>query len=595
MPTSPLTGSSDVVNVSLKVDGTVVPKIHQIMCAEVTHAFNRIPRATITILDGDIPNKAYPASDAALFKPGVAIVLMAGYGTTATQIFSGIVVRHKVALTRKGCSTLTLECRDKAVAMTVGRSGATHQDSTDSAAITSLITKHGLTADVTSTTATHSGLVQYDSTDWDFMVARAESNGLLVNVEAAKVTVKAPVTSGSPVLDLTIGVDIMDFDAELDSSTQLKSVETTAWDPSKQAIAKKTAAPSALTGNGNIAAADLAKILALEKFKLQSCASVDDSLLESWAKAQQLKAELSRIVGHVVFQGSALAKVGSILSLAGIGARFNGNILATSVVHRIADGNWTTEVGFGMASNWFVEQYDTTPLKASGTTVGINGLQIGVVKKIDGDPLSHYRVQVSIPTMQSEKEGIWARLATPRASSGTGTFFIPEVNDEVVLGFLNDDPSHPIVIGSLYSSKNKAPKEIEAENKIKAIVTKSKISIEFDDDKKILTLTTPGKNTVTLSDDAKSIELKDQTGNKVTLGESGIALDSPKDIKIKATGGVSIEATGKIELKATQDLSAEGMNLNLKAQVGLAAKGTATAEFSASGQTTLKGAMVMIN
>ena len=143
--------------------------------------------------------------------------------------------------------------------------------------------------------------------------------------------------------------------------------------------------------------------------------------------------------------------------------------------------------------------------------------------------------------------------------------------------------------------KPRAQNEIAAENQIKAIVSKNKIKIEFNDDKKILTLSTPGGNTIAISDEGKSILLKDQNGNKVELGESGIVLDSPKDISIKATGAITLDATGKLGLTSKQDLSAKGLNLNLTADVGLTAKGSATAEFSASGQTTVKGAMVMIN
>jgi phage protein D len=82
------------------------------------------------------------------------------------------------------------------------------------------------------------------------MMARAEVNGLLVNVDAGKVSVAAPATSGSPVLTLTYGVDLQEFQAELDSCWQLSSVTSTSWDLAKLAIVQQTAQPEKLTGQG---------------------------------------------------------------------------------------------------------------------------------------------------------------------------------------------------------------------------------------------------------------------------------------------------------------------------------------------------------
>ena len=165
----------------------------------------------------------------------------------------------------------------------------------------------------------------------------------------------------------------------------------------------------------------------------------------------------------------------------------------------------------------------------------------------------------------------------------------------MVIGYLNNDPSNPVVLGSLYSSQLAPPYELTADNVTKAIVTRSDLKIEFDDEKKVITLITPGKNKLILSDDEKSILLQDQNGNKLELNENGILLDSPKDISITAKGKISVEAVGEIGISSKADISVEGLNVNHSANVGFVAKGSASAELSASGQTTVKGAMVMIN
>ncbi len=328
---------------------------------------------------------------------------------------------------------------------------------------------------------------------------------------------------------------------------------------------------------------------------MQSTVPLESEFLTSWAKAQQVKSGLARIRGHVSFQGSALVKPDTLIKLAGVGARFNGNIFVSGVNHSVIGGNWVTRVEFGMSPNWFTESTDVMAPSASGITAGISGLHIGVVKKLDADPESQHRVQVSIPEMSATTDGFWARLANFYSSNSFGAFFIPEIGDEVVLGFFNDDPSHPVILGSLYSSKNVPPYTLAAENNTKAIVTRTKMKMEFDEDKKIITIITPGANKIVISDDGKSILLQDQNSNKVTLDSAGITLDSPKDITLKAQGKIVLNATGNIEATAQMDIKQTGLNITSTANIGFTAKGSATAEVSASGTTTIKGAMVLIN
>ncbi len=150
-----------------------------------------------------------------------------------------------------------------------------------------------------------------------------------------------------------------------------------------------------------------------------------------------------------------------------------------------------------------------------------------------------------------------------------------------MLGFLNDDPRDPIVLGMLNSSNKPAPLKAQDENHQKGFFTRSQMKVTFDDDKKIITLETPGGNKITISDDAKGITLQDQTGNKLVMDETGILIKSPKDI--------TIEATGKLTLKATQDTKIEGLNVNVKANSQFKAEGNAGAEVSTSAIAILKG------
>lgn len=596
MANSPLADSDGVVSITILCDGTALATTTEIVSVDIQFNLNRISTATLVLNDGDMPNATFPLSETETFKPGAAVVIQLGYDQQVTTVFSGVIIKHSIKISGDNNARLIIECKDKAIAMTVGRKNANYIDKKDSDIITALIgTYAGLTADVTATTTMHKELVQFYCSDWDFMVARAEANGMLVNLDAATVSVKAPAVSGSPVLSLTYGIDIIDFSADLDARHQFEKVSSNAWDLATLALQQGEAASATLNAQGNITSATLASVIGLSEFRLQSTVPLESEFLTSWAKAQQVKSGLARIRGHVSFQGSALAKPGSLIELAGVGARFNGNIFVSGVNHSVVDGNWITRVEFGLSPNWFTESTDVIAPPAAGITAGISGLHIGVVKKLDADPDSQHRVQVSIPEMSATTDGFWARLANFYSSNSFGAFFIPEIGDEVVLGFFNDDPSHPVILGSLYSSKNVPPYTIAAENNTKAIVTRTKMKMEFDEEKKIITIITPGANKIVISDDGKSILLQDQNSNKVTLDSSGISLDSPKDITLTAKGKIVMTATQNIEATAQMDIKQTGLNITSTANVGFTAKGSATAEVSAAGTTTIKGAMVMIN
>jgi Rhs element Vgr protein len=594
MADSPQLHSSDVLKVTITSDGTPIPDTVQVISMEVSKAVNRISTARLIVLDGDMPNGDFPVSDLDVFAPGKKIVISAGYGSEVAVVFQGIVVRHGIKIGPNNVACLHIECKHKAVALTIGKKNANFVDLKDSEIINQLVQSCGVEADVTASDTQHKEIVQYYSTDWDFIVSRAEANGFLVIPDDSSVIVKAPQTAVAAVLQVTYGIDLMSFQADIDARTQLKSVVGTAWDPATQAAVQQTSSPVTLYSQGNLDAATLAAIAGPASYRLQTPVPLETNELTAWTAARQMKAALAKIRGKMTFQGSAAAKPGAMIDVAGVGKRFSGSVFVSAVHHVIGAGNWTTEVDFGMAQEWFSEQYGSDT-SASGLLPGACGLQIGVVKKLDADPEGQYKIQVSIPVLQAETEGVWARLASFYGSSGVGAFFIPEIGDEVVIGYLNNDPSHPIIVGSLYSSQRKMPYELSAENYTKALWTKGLLKVVFDDEKKVITIVTPENNSIVLSDDAKSICLTDQNNNKIEMNPDGILIDSPKDIVINAKGNVKISAVSNIEQSAQADIKSEALNINNTAKVGFVGKGSATAELSASGQTTVKGAMVMIN
>jgi uncharacterized protein involved in type VI secretion and phage assembly len=233
---------------------------------------------------------------------------------------------------------------------------------------------------------------------------------------------------------------------------------------------------------------------------------------------------------------------------------------------------------------------------AAGLLPGISGLVTATVKQIDQDPDGETRVQVEVPVIAANGDYIWARLASGYATKQAGIFFVPEVGDEVVLGFLNEDPRYPIVLGSLYNAQaHQPPFTADAQNTNKAIVTKNQLKVTFDDVNKVIVVRTPGGQVMTLSDQANSITLADSNKNTITMSSSGITLDSCAAITLNAKTNISLTADANVSLKANDQLSANAAMLSASASATLSLQGDASAKLASSGETAVQGSLVMIN
>jgi Rhs element Vgr protein len=547
----------------------------------VMKSVNKIPTARIAIVDGSIPREDFEVSSGALFVPGNEIEIKAGYHSTEDTIFKGIITKHSIQSKKDKPSYLTVELKDTGVKLTIGRKSKYFENVKDSEIIEEIVGSYGLQADIETTAVTHKEMVQHHVTDWDFLVSRAEVNGKLVFADDGKITVKAPDLSAQPILNLAYGHNVYDFEAGMDARDQFTAVKSSAWNFTDQSIVEGEADEPSFTEQGNLPGSDLAEVIGLQELPLQHSGKLADDELKAWSDAKLMRSRLSKIKGKVKIQGFSDIKPGDVIELAGFGDRFNGVAFVSSIAHRMAnDSGWFTEIEFGLDKEWFTDNYnDIVEKPASGLVPAIHGLQIGIVTNIHEDPDGEERIRVKLPVLDNQNDGVWARLTTLDAADSRGWVLRPEIGDEVVVGFLNGDPRYPIILGSLYSSAKPSPIQPEEENKIKGYVSRSEMKFTFDDDKVIVTTETPNGNKIMLSEDEGKILIEDENGNKIELSSDGIVMESAADIKIKATGDVNIE----------------GVNINVKAQAQLKAEGSAGAEMSSSGQTVVKGSLVMIN
>ncbi len=589
-------GGADL-NIEVKINGATLGGFTKVISFEVTKELNKMPSAKATIID----YKSNSSEDLILgiqskYKPGSEIELRAGYDLDYKRLFKGIIVSYNININSANSSELILECTDNAARLTQKRRGATYSNMTDSEIINKILNQQGQSATVSSSSVKHETVIQNDASDWDFINMRAEAMGMVVCVQDGKIEIKKPVVSGAK-LDLMYGRDIRKINIKLDSKQQLSGVSASTWDQSAQKLVTVTGKDSmGYDFASSLASAkDLSNVLPDQTFELKTTAPLSKEYMQEWANAKINRSRLAKVRGSVSFQGSELAEPNTTIRLSGLGDSLSGEVFISKVTHNVGNGDWVTNCELGMDSESFSESASNVGSSpAAGLVPKADGAYNAKVKQMDSDPEGDMRILVDIPAIEEGGDGVWARISSGYATGDAGMYFMPEVDDEVVVNFLNGDPRYPIIMGGVHSKVNSSSYEPDNPNTIKAIVTKSQMKIEFEEVKKMITITTPGGNKIVISDDDKSIKITDQTKNKIEMTTSGILLDSPKDITLKAKGKIILDAKSNLEAKSMATVKVDGSTVELKAKSQISVQG-ATAALKGTGMTEVKGGIVKIN
>lgn len=186
------------------------------------------------------------------------------------------------------------------------------------------------------------------------------------------------------------------------------------------------------------------------------------------------------------------------------------------------------------------------------------GVHPALVTEVKGDPDGLGRVKVALPWSPDARGGryeAWARVSTMMAGKNRGSWFIPDVNDEVLVAFEGGDPRRPYVLGALWNGKDPPPQSMDGagQNNLKVLRSRAGIKITLDDSSGAvkLTLETPGQRKVVLDDGGQSIEISDGLGNSIKMQASGVTVQSSAKITLNAS---------QVEVSAAQVSVSAGMS-----------------------------------
>lgn len=567
----PTPASPTVATYTILVDGSPLPPEVEVLSLVVNRQVNRVPSATLIIRDGKVADQTFAVSEAAYFDPGNTVTIQLGYRATNVEVFTGEVTGQQIRV-RDQKSFLIVTLKGPSYKMTLKRKSRHFSDQSDSDVWETLLNEYRLAGDITPSSNQLPDLTQYRSTDWDFLLSRVEAYGRVCIPRDGKVDILVPKVAATAVLKLEFGANLLHFDGDLDARTQFENVAATAYDSSAAETVTEENGPGTDVG-GSYSTGILTEAHGQEPLPLYHGGALMAPELSDWAQGRSRQSSLSRVRGTASFTGTEVVTVGSTVELAGFGPVFNGMVYVAGVRHELAEGTWTTTAQLGLPTELFHERYPISAPAAGGLLPSVSGLQIGKVLAVHEDPAGEERIQVELPANGTAGTGSWARLATLMGGSSSGTWFRPGVGEEVIVGFLDDDPRHPIILGAVHSGNAASPddfKPTEQNDRAGYVSRGGNVLSIYDEEEQILLATQSG-DSLELKGKDGVISIADQHGNSIEL----------------SSGGITIESASSLTLKGSQSVTIEGSTVDIKAN--------GTASLQASGTLELKGSLTQIN
>ena len=288
-------------------------------------------------------------------------------GSAGRNVFKGPLVRHGVEAAESG-SVLIVEMKDAAVKLTHTRKSVVFRDQTDHEIIGQIIQEAGLQKGaIEATEPKHAQIVQYHATDWDFILSRADIQGLVAVTSDGEIALQKITADGQPKLTFEWGLsEIYNFELEVDGGHQYSSLESIAWNLKNQELTQASQAASFELSQGNLNGEQIAQTIGFDTYTLKNAVPLDPAELQAWADARMARSRMSLIRGRIAVAGLADLIPLDVIEIKGIGERFNGKTLVTGIRHQVNASGWQTDVQFGLSPDWFCRQENIEDVPGRG-------------------------------------------------------------------------------------------------------------------------------------------------------------------------------------------------------------------------------------
>jgi phage protein D/phage baseplate assembly protein gpV len=564
-------GSHDLAShYTVKVNGQELSKQHHDCISSISVERNlHLPDAfAITFHDTNMDSsgqaeKPFGLTDSDILPIGSEVEISLGRSQAPKTLFNGEVTAQDLEVEHGQAPVLVVRGFDRAHRLQRGRLSRSFLNVTDSDIATKIARECGLQPAVDSTSQVYPYVMQNNQTNLQFLQQRATRLGYEVYVEGTTLHFAKPKGDGAAAVHAKLGKDILRVQVHMTSAGQVQDVTVRGWDPkAKQAIVgRATRGASTARGGKQKSGAELAQPfgqagMTISHHPVQSQAEAD-ALAQ--AVADDLAGGAIRLEAEV--RGHPGLKPGQVIDLSSLGSRFSGQYYVTGVCHRLGSRRpYTSMVTVSGRRSDTLLDWLVPPAHTGSHAVG-PAVVVGVVTN-NKDDQGLGRVKVKLPWF-GDDESDWARIVTPSAGSGRGIYWLPEVNDEVLVAFEHGDPHRPFILGGLWNGQDKPPKDNSSVVDGGGAVTKRIIQSRSG-------------HTITLDDSSGggSITIADSSGSNV------ITIDT-------SSNKITLSAQGDLELKAVGTVKVSGMAVQVESQ--------ANCDIKANGMCNVKGAMINLN
>jgi|SRR5579875_546159 len=513
-------------------------------------------------------------------------------GTLATVEVTAIAVEQR----EEESPELVLTCLDRSHRMGRGTRVKTYLNTTYSDIVSDLARQHGLVAEADSTGVLLEYVLQVSS-DLTFLSEMAARSGFHWWVDGNSLHFKKPGLGKT--VELKLGSGLISFSVEA-SADKPGSVEVHGWDRDQQQQLSGTASTPTLSPSSELASLVSAPDRSFGSSKLVTAALAGQTQdeVDTLSKALLDLAAWSSVRAVGLTEVRADLRAGSSVRVLDAGP-LTGVYPISRVEHTYRPGRGFMTRFWSGTGRLFADNMASRYPPLQGPATHHPGLVVGQVTSVN-DPHQAGRVKVRFPGLDEGQESAWGRVLAPGGGSRRGGVFIPEVGDEVLVGFEHGDPRQPVILGGLYGSRAHIPKWPVKEGKVASRQISSRLGhvIELSDgegpaDQFFLVELAGQEHSLKIS--KQETVLSVPSGQPVTIkaGETQVALSSTGDVSIKGTN-VSIEAQGNLKLSGAQVGVSADAELQLQGQAQASMKG-ALLQLEAEASASLKGAIVQIN
>ncbi|MEI8668007.1 phage baseplate assembly protein V [Pseudoalteromonas sp. B131b] len=535
---------------TIAVEGNKISDKFALREATVKNGVNQIAHLSLVIDDGDMAKETFAKTDEGLFTMGKAIELKAGFGDGEQSVlFSGVITAQGIGFERQ--PFMHIEARADTIKLCQSAMSKLYDEKAkDGDILSDLLTTYGATpGTIAASKIEHHQFLVVDEQPWAVFMRRVLCNGFAFFndgknhvVDLAKHTPTAH--------EFNVAMDgCVDFALHCDVSSHLKKLQYSSWDIKEQKLYDNADPVMPAAKFKTHSDADTA--MALPDTLRLSQAPIEKLELAAKAGAEQYYRLLDMYQGHVRIDMSAqkaLTKVKHLdaLTLSGVGKEYSGDYVVGEIHHHLSSDGWFSEFILGVPL--------TLSIWSDYAKPSYTPILIGKVAAFKADAQALHRIPVLLPSACGEKP-LWARLASPFSGAEEGLFLPPDIDTEVMVGFIGGDSRYPVILGACHNPKAKPPFEYDDKNEQRGLFFKEQaLALQFTLKEPLLTLQSSADHTITF-DAKEGLKLTQKDMTSLVAGES---------LMIESKDKSTLEVAKAINFKTSDSITLEGKGVDVK-------------------------------